>query len=490
MSKGRLVRVLFAASECAPWVKTGGLGDVVSALPPALVAQGIDVRLCLPLYGSLRSLLGDAPVCGQVLGALIREAVCPSGVPVYLVDDPRLFDRPGGPYQGSDGKDWPDNALRFGVFSRIVATLASAATALAWKPDVLHIHDWQTGLAPVWLKTGLPKPASVVATIHNLAFQGVFSADWREALSLPAEVFAIEGVEFYGQLSFLKGALQYADKVTTVSPTYAREIQGAAYGCGLEGLLTRRRDDLVGIVNGIDEVAWNPAADALIPAAFSAQDLSGKALNKAALQRRFGLKVQKQRPLFGLVGRLTWQKGVDLVVAVARDLVAAGSQLVVLGSGEPALEAAVLALAAQYPGAIGVHIGFDEGRAHLLEAGSDVFLMPSRFEPCGLNQMYSQRYGTLPIARATGGLVDTITDARSGESAEATGLLFEDATPEGLWEAMAWAQTAYRNHDLWARLQRQGMRRDFSWQASATRYREVYEQCMRASDKKKAPARG
>ncbi len=470
----RPLRVLFVASECAPWVKTGGLADVVAALPPALAALGLDVRVCLPFYRSIRREVGEAPACATVLGALVREAPLPSGINTYLIDAPWLFGRDGGPYQDSEGRDWPDNARRFGLFARIAATLASDESPLLWRPDVFHGHDWQAGLGPLWLKTLLPGAAPSIMTIHNLAFQGLFAPEMVDALHLPPEVYAMEGAEFYGRLSFLKAGLHYADALTTVSPTYAREIQGEAQGCGLHGLLARRRDQLVGIVNGIDDRVWNPATDPLIPACYDRDHLAPKGVDKEAVQRRFDLAVDPARPLFGLVGRLTWQKGIDLVAEVGDRLAGVGGQLVVLGTGERGLEDALRALAARHRGAIAVRIGFDEALAHEIEAGADIFLMPSRFEPCGLNQMYSQRYGTPPVARATGGLADTIRGVEPG-GGEGSGFLFGEPTGTALWEAIERALASYRSQAYWAQIMRAGMDRDFSWGTSARRYHALYD---------------
>ncbi len=472
------LRVLFVASECAPWVKTGGLADVVAALPPALVTAGLDVRVCLPYYRSLRREVGEAPPVATVVGALVRKARLPSGIIAYLIDALWLFGRDGGPYQDADGRDWPDNAQRFGLFAHAAAILASDETPLLWRPDIFHGHDWQAGLGPLWLKMSLPKPAPSIMTIHNLAFQGLFPAQTMDALRLPPEVFAVEGAEFYGRLSFLKAGLHYADILTTVSPTYAQEIQGEAWGCGLHGLLTRRRDDLTGIVNGIDDQVWNPATDPLIPARYDRDQLAHKAVNKEGLQRRFDLALDPARPLFAMVGRLTWQKGVDLIAEVADRLVRAGGQLVVLGAGERSLEEVLRALAHRHRGAVSVRIGFDEALAHEIEAGADIFLMPSRFEPCGLNQMYSQRYGTPPVARATGGLADTIDRVDPG-ACEGSGFLFDEPTGTALWESIEQALGAYRSPACWRRIMASGMRKDFSWAASAERYRVLYHSLIR-----------
>ncbi len=473
------MRVLFVASECDPWVKTGGLGDVVAALPAALARAGVEVRVCLPFYRSVRRQVDAARSCATVLGTVIREARLPSGVPVYAVDAPWLFDRDGGPYQDRSGQDWADNGARFGLFGRVSAILASAESPLTWRPDIWHGHDWQAGLGPLWLKNGLARPAASLMTIHNLAFQGLFPPNLVATLGLPPATYAVEGAEFYGQLSFLKAGLHYACALTTVSPRYACEIQEETHGCGLQGLLRRRAGDLTGIVNGIDEQVWDPARDPLIEARYDARDCAGKRLNKESLQRRFGLSIDPARPLLVTVSRLTWQKGIDIAVGVADAWVEAGGQWIVLGSGEPDLEATVRALADRHPQAIAAHIGFDETLAHRLEAGADLFLMPSRFEPCGLNQMYSQRYGTLPVARATGGLADTIEDV-DGDGATGTGFLFDEASPAGLWGALARALSVYRDPPRFAALRARAMSRHFSWEQSAARYADIYERLSRA----------
>ncbi len=480
----RPLRILYAASECTPWVKTGGLADVTAALPAALAALGVDVRVCLPAYRSVRKEVSQAPILAVLLGADIREAELPSGVKVYLVDAPWFFDREGGPYQDAGGRDWFDNPERFGFFSRVCAILASDDSPLPWRPDILHGHDWQVGLAPAFLRLERTAPALSIQTIHNLAFQGVFAPEYVSVLHLPPQAYAMEGVEFYGQLSFLKGGLHFADALTTVSPTYAREIQGDAYGCGLQGLLQHRQASLTGIVNGIDDVTWNPETDPLIAAPYSRDRLTDKCLNKRALQRQFGLPEEADRPVFGVVSRFAWQKGLDLVVDIAERLVAVPAQLIILGCGDPALEAAVKDMGQRYPQAVAAQIGFDEATAHAIEAGADFFLMPSRFEPCGLNQMYSQRYGTPPIAHATGGLADTITDEGAGVIGKTTGFLFREATSSALWAAIARALAWYRRPEAWHQIMSNAMSRDFGWAQSATRYRDLYEALLRSGGRR------
>jgi starch synthase len=463
-------RVLFAVPECAPLTKTGGLGDVAGALPAALRAMGVDVRVLLPAYGALP---GRRLASMELLGnrVTILESELPSGVPLYLLDCPELFIRNGGPYQTDSGEDWPDNALRFGLLSRAAALLGGAESPLDWRPDVVHCNDWPTALAPLYLKRERD-PAASLMTVHNLAFQGLFEAQVLDVLALPRSDFSVERLEFYGRLSFLKGGLACADAITTVSPAYAAEIQTEAQGCGLDGLLRHRREALSGILNGIDDTVWDPARDALIARRYDAASLDAKRANKAALQQRMELRVDAQTPLLGMVGRLTHQKGIDLVLAAAEDLLQMPAQLVVLGKGDRAHEHSLKALAGRYPGQVAVAAGFNEELAHLIEAGADLFLMPSRFEPCGLNQMYSQRYGTPPVVHATGGLSDTVTDGTTGFS-------FDRPERSALLAAVRRALTAWREPGRWRAIQRAGMARDFSWAEPARRYADLYLQLAR-----------
>ncbi|HEY5897577.1 MAG TPA: glycogen synthase GlgA [Burkholderiales bacterium] len=462
------MRVLFVTPECAPLMKTGGLGDVSAGLPAALRAHGHDVRVLLPAYAAIRI---EAEERARVRLLDFDVRILEAG-DFLLIDCPPLYDRLGTPYQDADGRDFPDNAMRFAVLSRAAALLGSDATPLDWQPEVVHCNDWPTALAPVYMHYGHSRATSVM-TVHNLAFQGLFDASLLERLELPPASFAVEGLEFYGKLSFLKGGLVYANAIATVSPSYAREIQTEALGCGLDGVLRARREVLRGIVNGIDTSEWNPATDARITERYSWSGLERKAANKLALQRRMRLEEDAQKPLLAAVCRFTHQKGSDLIAAAAEALIDLPAQLCLLGRGDREHERILTGLADRHPGAIAVEVGFDEDLAHLIEAGADIFLMPSRFEPCGLNQMYSQRYGTPPVAHRTGGLIDTILD---GE----TGFLFEGAESGALIAAVRRAVTVYRDPRRWRELQRRGMSRDFSWAGPARQYADLYARHARA----------
>ncbi len=471
------LRILFLSSECAPWSKTGGLADVAASLPAALHSLGADVRLMTPAYASV-------PAEGAVETmrfaatahyppARVLEAALPTGVPALLLDCPPYYVRAGGPYQSAAGIDWPDNAQRFGLLCRVAAELACRRDETLWRPDVVHCNDWQTGLVPVYLAYRQQAHAPTVLTVHNLSFQGIFPAGAVAEIGLPPESFNVEGVEYYGQCSFLKGGIACADALTTVSPTYADEIQTAEHGMGLHGLLAQRRDALTGILNGIDTAVWDPARDTHLLRHYTAATLEGKAANKRALQRRAGLP-QSELPLLAIVSRLTAQKGIDFVLELGAAIAALPAQLVVLGRGETGYEQGLTVLARSHPRHVSVTIGFDEALAHLIEAGADIFLMPSRFEPCGMNQMYSQRYGTVPVVRATGGLVDSVEDY-SEAAGTGTGFVFREPSPAALLAAIGRAIAAFGNATAWRGLQRNGMARDFSWTASARRYLEIYQ---------------
>lgn len=486
----RRIKILFVTSELYPLVKTGGLADVSASLPAALQALGLDVRILLPGYDSVMAQLPHARKAALISNVsayfpdcTLRTARTPdSNVPLMLLDCPTLYHHENGPYQDRAGNDLPHNHLRFGLLGYVAALLGSDESPLTWRPDIVHCNDWQSGLAPAYLHF-MPgsKPSSLI-TIHNLAFQGIFPPESLAWLGLPPESFQINGLEYYGSVSFLKAGLFYADRITSVSPTYAEEIQHAPLGMGLQGLLTTRRDHLSGILNGIDETSWNPRSDPHIPAHYDANDLANKRVNKRALQQHMGLDMDAAVPLIGVVSRLTHQKGIDMIVAVMPELMERGCQLAILGSGEAASETALRQFARQHPGKIAVKIDFDEKLSHLITAGIDMFLMPSRFEPCGLNQMYSQRYGTPPIVSATGGLADTVTDCNDATIAAqtASGIVIQDLQPSGLLTAIDRALTYYRDASVWPTLQRAGMERDFSWTRSARRYLDLYQSLLEA----------
>ncbi len=476
------LRVLFVSSECTPWCKTGGLADVSAALPAALRAGGADVRVLLPAYGSMtQHATGDyveIAARNRFPSARVLSATLPNGVPALLIDCPELYARGGGPYGDDKGIDWPDNALRFAQLSRVAAELSTASSGLPWQPQVVHCNDWQTGLVPAYLHYTAQPHAASVYTVHNISFQGLFPATVTEEIGLPPESFSVDGVEFYGQCSLLKCGLAYADWLTTVSATYALEIQHEEYGMGMQGIASKRRNVLSGILNGIDTETWNPALDPYLARSYDAHTLEFKIKNKRALQARLALP-QTDVPLLSMVSRLTDQKGIDLVLEIAERIAALPAQLVILGSGMPQYEAQLTQLAQRHHGRISATIGFDESLAHLIEAGADVFLMPSRYEPCGMNQMYSQRYGTLPIVRATGGLADSVEDYDAA-SMSGGGFVFQEATAAALLVAIERALAVYKTPARWRTLQRNAMARDFSWDASALQYLQIYRQLCKA----------
>jgi len=496
--------VLFVTPEAHPLVKTGGLGDVGGGLPPALQSIGVDARLLLPAYPGLIEASRAEPVgppfpvlpqlqMGPV--RLFRGLLPRDHTPAYLVGCPLLYERGGGPYVDESGKDWPDNALRFGLLSRVAALFGTGKGLTDWRPHIIHCNDWQTGLIPAYLAQAAGNRVRTVLTIHNMAFQGNFPPELIPELDLPWSMYKPDGIEFYGRLSFLKAGLFYADHLTTVSPTYAAEIQTSEFGYGMEGLLATRKNRLTGILNGVDNIGWNPETDAHLPAHYSSGDFAGKAANKRALQERLGLPVEPDTPVLGIVSRLTYQKGTDLVLDIAGELLKQPLQLVVLGTGQKIYESRLRQLAVAHPSRVGIAIGYDEGLAHLVEAGADIFLMPSRFEPCGLNQMYSMLYGTPPVVHAVGGLADSVVDATPASLADgtATGFLFHGANPAEVLAVVMRALLLYGNGQAWHKLQVNGMKRDFSWKCSARKYLEIY-QTLLAGDEltttPSAPSRG
>ncbi|MFA5983244.1 MAG: glycogen synthase GlgA [Methylococcaceae bacterium] len=473
------MKILFVTSEAHPLIKTGGLADVSGSLPKAFADLSHEIRIVLPYYQAIKV---EAPtfICKLRIDnhdVNILETQMPeSPVTVWLVDSPEYFNLPGNPYVDAQGEAWPNNAERFALFCRIAVEIAMDRANLDWQPDIVHSNDWQTGLVPALLSLETKRPATVF-TIHNMAYQGLFPASIVSSLNLPGQLWNPEGLEFHGFLSFIKGGLVYADHITTVSPTYAEEIQTAEFGFGFEGLLSHRKDALTGIINGIDIDHWEPATDPLIAQTYQTKSLAKKLINKSALQARMALPIDEKIPVFGLISRLVEQKGIDLIIECLPELLSLPIQFIVLGSGDKSYEKQLLAIAEQYPEKAAITIGYDEALAHLIEAGSDVFLMPSRFEPCGLNQMYSQRYGTLPIVRKTGGLADSVTDAlpESIANGTASGIVFNDAVPGALLEAIKRTLILLSYPAVWKKLQINAMQKDFSWQNSAKQYLALYE---------------
>lgn len=472
------LRILAVASEMFPLIKTGGLADVVGALPRALAALGIEVRTLVPGYPAVLSRLGQAHALATLddlfgdRGELLTADL--DGTQILVLEAPHLYDRPGGPYQAPGGHDWPDNARRFAALGWVASEIARGRLG-DWRPDIVHAHDWQAGLAPAYpaLASG-PRPPTIL-TIHNIAFQGQFGAHLLPELRLPPQAWSVNGVEYYGGIGFLKAGLYYADRITTVSPTYAREIQTSAYGMGLEGLLRTRAADLTGIVNGIDETVWNPATDPHLPAPYTADDLAPRARNKAALRAQLGLE-ETDSPLFCVVSRLTWQKGMDLLIEALPDLVAQGAQLAVLGSDRDEYTNAMTGALERYPGRTAGAMRLDEPLSHLMQGGADAILVPSRFEPCGLTQLYGLRYGCVPVVARVGGLADTVVDANDAALGDgvATGVQFAPVTVEGLRDAIARAIELWRDRATWAAIQRRGMSRDVGWRARAKQYAALY----------------
>ena len=481
------LKVLMIASEARPFSKTGGLADVATALSQALGRLGHDVTLFTPRYRGVSA--GDkrdrvrAFIANRWIEADLYEAELGENARAMLVDCQALYDRAG--IYAENNVDYVDNALRFAFLS--VAAIEWALTQ-AVPISILHAHDWQAGLAPVYAQRRWP----TVFTIHNLAFQGVFDKAWIPALGLRWEDFTVRGFEFWDRLSYLKAGVMFSDRLTTVSPTYAEEIQRPDYGYGFDGIMRSRGDVLVGVLNGIDEREWDPAHDRFLPVPYSLRDLSGKQAAKRALLELFGLPVTEHtvtRPLVAMVSRMTEQKGLDLIAAIAQGFPTLDATFTIVGTGEPRFENMWRRLAMSYPQQFGVFIGFDERRAHLVEAGADIFLMPSRYEPCGLNQMYSMRYGTVPVVRAVGGLVDTVKPFNPA-GGQGTGFLFSDYHPVALWEALQQALEAYRSRpNEWRRLQLNGMSQDFSWEHSAAEYVKLYTRLRPATPARRRTAR-
>ena len=473
------MRVLHVAAEVYPLVKTGGLADVVAALPAALAAQGADVRLLLPglppvLDGvkHARTVIDIGSCFGALRVRLLLARMPGNGLPVYVVDAPYLYRRGGGPYQDLQGEEWPDNLQRFALLGWVAAHLAGGDADLDWQPEVVHAHDWHAAMTCAYIADHAGTEASSIFTIHNLAFQGLFPMhDWP-LLGLASRLMSPAGLEFHGQLNFMKAGLKFADRVTTVSPSYAHEIATPEFGFGLDGVIRGRDGDVSGILNGIDDAVWNPARDPAIAAAYDADRLQGKQACRRSLQAELGLQPDEQALLLVVVSRLTGQKGLDLLVAALPELLAQGVQVVVQGTGEPALEAAFRIAHQANPGRVHVHVGYDEARAHRLIAGADVIAVPSRFEPCGLTQMYGLRYGTLPLVRRAGGLADTVVEA---DAARATGFVFEAATPAALADAVQRALRLRREDPAaWVARMRRAMAQSLGWAGPAAQYLALY----------------
>ena len=480
-----MLRTLFVFSEMVPYSKTGGLADVGGALPLALRQLGAEVRVLVPYYGcpatsDMRWCCAvNVPYTGETaeLWSPVEEAQ------ILFLRYPAYYERDGGPYQDTQGEDWPDNDRRFALLNRVAVEIAQGrVSGLNWRPDIVHANDWQTGLIPYLLdleaRIGAARPA-VLFTIHNLAYQGRFAPDAMAPLHLPVADFHWLGTELYGAFSFMKAGLAYSDQITTVSPTYAEEIQSSAFGMGLDGLLQTRSEHLSGILNGIDAIHWNPGADPYLPAHYSLQDRLGKTQCKAQLQSSLGLRPDPHVFLLGMISRLVEQKGTDMVLDILPDLLRRGMQVVVLGSGDKSFERQLLEMAAAHPTQMVARITFDEGLSHRIEAGADAFLMPSRFEPCGLNQMYSLRYGTLPIVHRTGGLADTVTDADDfRHPLQRNGFVFDRPHSDALHDAVLRAEALFRQPALWSHLQDQAMAGDYSWQHSARAYLQLYHEVL------------
>lgn len=490
------MQVLFVTSEVYPLIKTGGLADVSGALPKAL--KGLtsfdgDVKILLPGYNVVLNQL-EAPrkiatmtVLDQHCELLLATMPNPesqlshdTAMDILVVKAPALYERDGGPYVDEKGDDWPDNAMRFAVLSRVASLLCCEATPYpAWKPTLVHCNDWQTGLVPAYLKLVDHSPVKSIFSIHNLAYQGTFDANCLTDLALPIEHFKMEGFEYYDQLSFLKAGLYYADKLTTVSPTYAQEIQTPAFGFGMEGLLQSRSEDLIGILNGIDTQVWNPETDGHLAKKYSNKRITGKKTVKRALQTQLGLTKSKDTPLLGVVSRFAHQKGLDLLPNIMPKLIALGCQFSILGSGDKAIESQFLTLAQRFSDKISVTVDYNEVLSHSIMAGSDLFIMPSRFEPCGLNQMYGLAYGTPPVVSATGGLADSVIDTNEDtlKDKTATGFVMSDVSEEALLACIMKA-ISYWHKPVWRSIQRHGMQLNLSWESRAQVYLLLYQEVL------------
>lgn len=482
------MKILQVGAEVFPLVKTGGLADVLGALPQALAGEGADVRLLVPGFAPIvDAVLHQQTVCecGPGFGAaritLRRGQMPQSRLPVYVIDAPLLYQRPGGPYQSPSGSEWPDNAQRFALLGWVGAHLASGELDPAWRPDVLHAHDWHAAMSCAYVAAHPPVCVATVFTVHNLAYQGLFPREDFHLLGLASGFMSPSGLEFHQQLSFMKAGLNFAQRVTTVSPTYAREMATHEFGFGLDGVIRGRGADVVvGVLNGVDATVWDPAVDAGLAARYSDDQLAGKQRCKAALQAELGLACDPAAPLFGIVSRLTSQKGLDLVLGALPGILRRGGQLALQGSGDAWLENAFLDAAREHPQSVGVRIAYDETLAHRVIAGADAILVPSRFEPCGLTQLYGLRYGSLPVVHRVGGLADTVVDASDDavRADRATGFSFDADTPVALDGAIQRAITAFGHTERWLGLMKRAMAQEFSWPRAAASYMALYRELM------------
>lgn len=474
-------KVLYISSEAFPFIKTGGLGDVAGSLPIELLKKSQDVRLLLPAYAEVLNKVTKSKIVAEVsyynLNVKIIETKLPgSKLTSWLIDCPAAFNRPGGPYTNEYGQEWHDNAFRFAIFCHVASDIALNRLPLDWQADIVHCNDWQTGLVPALLSLHPERPATVF-TIHNLAYQGVFNHQTFVDLQLPEELWHIDGLEYYGNLSFMKAGIAYADKITTVSPSYAKEILQAEFGYGLDGLLKHRSENLNGILNGIDDKHWNPGTDNYIKQKYNRHSLNKKTINKTQLQEELSLKVDKSIPMIGMVSRLVEQKGLEIILQSIPRLLNMPLQIVILGTGETHYEMLLTEWAKEYKHQFKVVIGYDESLAHRIEAASDIYLMPSTFEPCGLNQLYSLRYGTLPVVTPVGGLADTVVDASTNNISNdtANGFVLKEQTATELSSTVQRALALFEQTKIWRHLQSNAMSCDFSWHASAEHYVELYQ---------------
>ena len=502
-------KILFVSSELHPFVKTGGLGDVSNSLPKALKALYQDIRVLIPAYSVAVSKIekikhvadiqlpyyGFPGQLGSAYGtpasvSIIETRLPGSHVKVWMIDS-ELYNRPGSPYVDNNSQEWPDNAVRFALLNYVAVEIAMGRTELNWQPDIVHGNDWQTGLISALLEHehrsyGVTRPATVF-TIHNMAHMGIYSRHKFDSLHLPIALWNHHELEFHDNFSFIKGGLVFSDRVNTVSPSYAQEIQTEAFGYGLSGLLAHRHERLSGILNGIDMKEWDPASDDKIKKNYSIKNLDDKQANKLALQKHFSLPQKKKVLLLGMVARLVYQKGVDLLLEHMAEILKLPVQIAILGSGDLELESRLKQWTLKHPDQIQLQLGYDESLSHLIEAGADAFLMPSRFEPCGLNQLYSLRYGTIPIVRDTGGLSDTVIHASEANlnNKSATGVVFDETRSDTLFDAVSLTNTLFQDKKLWKRLMINGMQQEFSWKESARQYMQLYTQALEDRDKYK-----